>query len=92
MLAISDRKQVWRGLMRYLSMGRESLGLSKSDLQAAIDATDVWVEDNQASFNNTLPAIAKTNLTANQKTLIFCAVAARRVGVEFSRKLFGELD
>ena len=91
-LTTEQRQQVWRGLMRYWSRLREPMALSKSDLQAAIDATDTWIDDNQVSFNNALPAAAKTNLTAAQKTVLFCVVAARRVDVGFAKKLLGEVD
>jgi hypothetical protein len=88
-----DRKRVWRGLMRWWSNLREALGaLSKADLQAAVDATDTWIDNNQASYNQALPEAARTALTQSQKTLLFCSVAAMRVSVGFLRKLFGEVD
>ncbi len=87
-----DRAQVWRGLMRFWSRRAEALSVNKADLQAAVDATDTWIENNQVSFNTALPAAAKNNLTQSQKTLLFCAVAARRVSLDFAKTLFGGLD
>ncbi len=86
------RTQIWRGLMRYLSGLRESIALNKVELRAAIDATDTWINDNQASFNTALPAAAQSNLTTVQKTLLFCVVAARRVSPAFTRRLLGEIN
>ena len=88
----ADRKRIWRGLSRYWSKKWELLNLSETDLQAAIAATDTWIENNQASYNNALPAIARTNLTLIQKTLLFCAVALMRVSVDLLRAVFSEVD
>ena len=46
---------------------------------AAVDATDTWIDDSQGSYNNALPQPARSELTAIQKTLLFCAVALMRV-------------
>ena len=78
-LSTEDRARIWRGLQRYWSRLREPLVLSKSDLLAAVDAADAWIDDNAVSYNNALPAAAKDNLSATQKTLLFCAVALMRV-------------
>lgn len=91
-LTTAQRQQVWRGLMRYWSQKTEELVLNKADLQAAVDATDTWIETNQTGFNNALPTAAKTNLTATQKTLLFCIVAALRVSKIFAIRLVGEVD
>lgn len=95
MAVLSDtaREQVWRGLMRYWSGVREGVAVvTKTDLRAAIDATDTWIDDNAASFNSALPAAARTNLTSAQKTLLFCAVACMRVSAAFARRVLGEVD
>jgi hypothetical protein len=87
------RQQVWRGVMRWWSQEREVLaGMTKSDLRDAIDATDEWIDDNQASYNTALPETARTNLTQAQKTLLFCAVALARVSMAFLRSVFREVD
>jgi len=91
-LSDGEREQVWRGLMRYWSKIRQAMSLLKTDLRAAINATDDWIEDNQSSYNTALPQAARDNLTAGQKTVLFCAVAARRVSVEFAKLLFGEVN
>ena len=91
-LSVEDRTRVWRGVMRWWSSERETIGLSKDDLLAAINATDAWIDDNQASFNTALPQAARDNLTTAQKTLLFCVVALARVSIAFLRKVVGEVD
>jgi len=87
-----DRKRITVGLMRYWSSIWEVVGVSSTDLRAAIDATDGWIDDNQISFNNALPNPAKSNLTLAQKTLLFCSVALARVSIPFLKKVLGEVD
>ena len=76
-LSTADRQRIWRGLMRYWSKWREAVSISKADLQATVNETDAWIEDNQASFNSALTYAG--SFTIVQKTLIFCAVAMMRV-------------
>ena len=78
-LDTADRARIWRGLQRYWSNLREDVDLDKAELLAAIVATDVWINNNQASYHSALPAAAQSGLTAIQKTLLFCAVALLRV-------------
>lgn len=91
-LSTEDRRRIWRGLMRQWSRLREEMALGKVELQAAVNATDTWIDGNQASYNAALPEAARTKLTAAQKTLLFCIVAAMRVSIGFARRLVGELD
>ena len=91
-LTSQDRQRVATGLMRYWSHIWESLAVDKAELLAAVVATDTWIEDNQASYNTALPEAFRTNATAIQKTMVFCAVATMRVSVAFARALFGEVD
>ena len=92
-LTTEDRRRIWRGLMRYWSNLREALGaLSKNDIQEAVNATDAWIDDNQASFNTALPQAARDELTQSQKTLLFCAVALARVSIPTLRRALGEVD
>jgi hypothetical protein len=87
-LPTEDRTKVFAGLLRYWSNSREPVSLTKAEFQAAVDATDDWIEANQASFNAALPTAARTNLTLTQKTLLFCAVAMARVSMDFARRIF----
>ena len=77
-----DRKELWAEFMRYSSSIWEWIGLNKAELRAAVDATDSWIDSNQAGFNNALPAAAKSNLTQKQKVRLFLEVAKKRFDVE----------
>lgn len=55
--------------------------VTKPDLLAALVATDEWIEANAASFNSALSQPARSALTAEQKTFLFCYVALRRAGL-----------
>jgi hypothetical protein len=59
---------------------------TKTDLAAAVNATDDWIDTNQAAFNTALPANFKNNATLTQKTLLFCYVAMRRAGILHARE------
>lgn len=91
-LVDEDRARIRRGLARYWSRFFEPIGVSKADLRAAVDATDVFVEDNQVAYNSVLPEAAQTELAQAQKTLLFCAVALARVDIPMLRRVFGEVD
>lgn len=86
-LETTDRARIWRGLMRYWSKQRETVSVDKSELLAAVNATDAWIDTNSASYNQALPEAARTNLSAAQKTLLFCAVALMRVDPGLARLL-----
>lgn len=90
-LADSDRLRIWCGIMRLISARGEGLpGVLKADLRAAVNATDAWIDANQAAYNTALPSAFRTNATLLQKTLLFCAVAAMRVNVEAVRAVLGQ--
>ncbi len=89
----ADRQRIWRGMMRWWSRAREPVaGCLKADILAAVNATDAWIEANQASYNSALPTTFRTNATLAQKTLLFCAVALARVSIDMLRRVFGEVD
>ena len=56
--------------------------MTKANVQAAINATDDWIDSNAAAFNSALPVVAQSGLTATQKTILFCYVALKRAGIE----------
>jgi len=91
-LSDADRARIWRGLMRYWSNLREWAHSPNQDLRGAVDATDAWIDDNQASYNAALPEAARNALTTFQKTLLFCAVALARVNTAMLRRIFGEVN
>lgn len=77
-LSDSERHRVHAHFMRRPTGTVSAL---KPDLRAAVDATDTWIDTNQASFNLALPVGVRGTLTADQKTLLFCYVAMRRAGL-----------
>lgn len=78
-LPTADRQRLWGDLMEGLSSRREGVGtLTKTDLRAAVDAMDSWIDANAASFNSAIPLPARTALTAKQKVAIFMAIVKRR--------------
>lgn len=80
-LSDNDRHAEWADLMRGLSADRESCGVTKDALRAALDAADQWVDDNSASFNSALPQPARSALTARQKARLLMRVVSRRFQV-----------
>ena len=72
-----DRRRIWAHLMR---RGQFPGDISKSDLRAAVDAIDTWVEDNTASFNTALPTTYRTSADADQKAALLMYVVMRRSG------------
>lgn len=70
--------QAMRGLPEAL---RPWPTITKTDLAAAVNATDDWIDTNQASFNQALPQPARNQLSLSQKTFVFCFVAMRRASL-----------
>ena len=91
-LSEQDRVRVQAGIQHHWSQLLERTGFSASDLKAAIDATDTWINDEEGNYNTALPNPFKTNATQAQKTLLFNIVAAMRVSPAFARKLVGGFD
>ena len=58
----------------------ETVTFTRSQLKAAVDAADQWVEDNQTSFNTALPIPFRTNATLTQKVILLAYVLWRRIG------------
>ena len=89
----ADRLRIWRGLMRYWSGLHETVaGIIKSDLNAAVDAADSWVDSNAASYNSALPATFRANATPGQKSLLLVAVVLMRFNLDLLKRIFGEVD
>jgi hypothetical protein len=79
-LGATARAGIARKIQRAWSDLREGCAFTKAHLAAAVDATDAWIDGNQTSFNSALPAQFRNSATLQQKTLLFCFVAARRAG------------
>lgn len=77
-LSTANRAAISVDIQQQFSRVFETIALTKAEIQAAIDATDVWIDANASAFNLALPEPARTNLTAKQKTRLFFAVASKR--------------
>lgn len=91
-IPVEDRERIRRGMARYLSQTHQSTGLTKAEWQATVDAACAWVDDNQASYLAALPGMAQTGLSAVEKALLLCAAVAALLGVEYLRRLLGNVD
>ena len=87
----ADRVRIFRGLMRYLGFGSVA-NVLKTDLKAAVDAADSWVDTNSASFNTALPVVFRNNASASQKSLLLVAVVLMRFDIALLRSIFGEVE
>ena len=81
-LSDSDRIDVWAQWMRDVSAPdlRQPIAITKTDLRAAVNAIDDWIDANAVAFNNALPAAAKTVLTQAQKMRLFVLIITKRWG------------
>jgi hypothetical protein len=77
----SERARARSDFTMLLMAATEEISLTRPELQAAIDATDAWIDANAASFNAALPLPARAALTTKQKARLFMAVAKRRYEV-----------
>ncbi len=59
----------------------DDTSFTKGDLRAAVDATDDWIEANQASYVAALPVPFRTQSNTAQKVQLFTYVTAKRFGV-----------
>lgn len=87
-----ERRQIWRGLMRYWSGQQVGCPFMKADLKAAVDALDVFLNNNAVVINNTLPEPFKTVASIEQKAVLLAGVVLRRYNVEALKRVFGEVD
>jgi hypothetical protein len=68
LLSDADRAAVAADYMAELSAVREPLvTMSKTDIRAAVDALDAWLNANAASANSALPATFRNGATQSQK-------------------------
>jgi hypothetical protein len=76
-LADADRAAVWS---QWMHLNREDCSITKADLRAAVDALDVFLDNNAAAINSAIPQPARGALTAAQKARLLSLVALRRFG------------
>lgn len=77
-LSAAERQLVANQLMR------DNTGpvgtMTKAELRTAVNATDDWIDANQAAWIATLPAAVQSATTGPQKSMLFSYVLARRAG------------
>lgn len=78
----TNRAAVWAEYMRKLSSDGESIGVTKPELRAAVNALDTFLEDNAAAINSAIPQPARSALTTTQKALLLNYVVTQRYIVE----------
>jgi len=80
-LTTDQRRELWADLMREWSNDRESVGITKAELRAAVDALDAWVNSSAAAINTAIPQPARGALSSAQKArLLMFVVRARYLG------------
>lgn len=79
-MAALDATNRLRVAYAWMRDNAEPCAFNKTALNAAVNATDQWIEDNQAAFNAALPTAFRNNSSLTQKTILFCFVAMRRAG------------
>ncbi len=77
-LTEEERVDSWA---RWMQDNAEDTPFIKQELRSALDATDDWIEANQASFVAALPAPFRTQSTTAQKVQLFTYVTAKRFGL-----------
>ena len=80
-MTVLDSTNRARTAAQWMRANADAAGFTKTDLRAAVDATDTWIDGNAAAFNAALPAAFRTAASQQQKTLLFCYVALRRAGL-----------
>ena len=56
-------------------------GMTKADVQAAVDAVDGWADANAVAFNQALPLPFRTTAGAELKAALLAYICMRRAGV-----------
>lgn len=77
-LSESDRAALWARYMAGCSRRRDVAPLSKSDLRAAVNALDVWLDANAAAVNAAIPQPARGALSSAQKAELLAGVVLQR--------------
>jgi len=82
-LSETERRLAWSEYMYDSAISNGSLGsLLKTDLRAAIDAMDDFLNTNAGAINTAIPLPARSALSTKQKALLLMYVVARRYNVE----------
>lgn len=77
-MGAADRLICYQNTIAEIMRLGDSIGLTKDEIKAAVNAADQWVSDNEGSYNTALPLPARTTLTAPQKAYLLSKVLERR--------------
>jgi hypothetical protein len=77
-LTEQERFEVWADLMRRRVFPP---GLLKSEIRAALNAADDWVDANAASYNTALPQPYRGAADPDQKAILLALICLKRAGV-----------
>jgi hypothetical protein len=65
-------------LGKHWTNNRDTINVTKAELYAAVEALDLYFDTKAAEINNTIPAAARTGLTAPQKAKLAAEVMLSR--------------
>ncbi len=77
----TNRLRTWSQAMRDWPRTVGMPNVTKTELRAAVNATDDWLEANQPSFNAALPLSFRSQASVAQKAFLFSYTAMRRAGL-----------
>lgn len=81
-LTSEQRRRVNAAVMRSFSAYEEQVPINKTELRAAVDALDTFLNNNQAAINTAIPQPARGALSTGQKAVIFTAVQIARYMID----------
>jgi hypothetical protein len=76
-----DRQLIVKNYSSDISALRVAFDVRQPDLKAAVDAVDLWVDNNTAAYNAAIPLPARTQMTTQQKAQLLMYVVRRRFEV-----------
>lgn len=73
----ADRAAVWA---RWMRENIDACGVTKTELRAAVDALDSFLDINATAINNAIPQPARGALSTSQKARLLAYITLRRWG------------
>ncbi len=77
-LSEADRVDAWS---RWMQDNEDDTSFTKDELRDAVNATDDWIQANQANYVAALPSPFRTQSNLKQKLMLFTYVTGKRFGV-----------
>lgn len=76
-LTQQDINEIFRQYVRQTYKKGRPCTITKTDIKNAITETETWINDNKASYNNTLNATFRSAESANEKSFLFYLVGKK---------------